>query len=117
IAWTDDDDWQHPQRLERVVAALSGEEPIAGWASGWFVDLAEARCSAYRGRERVLFNGAGFRTEVARSVGFDPRVPRGSDSSWLRGLTRGRNVAKILPGDDGFFWLCHDKNISNPARR
>jgi glycosyltransferase involved in cell wall biosynthesis len=117
VAWFDDDDWQHPRRLEHLVAAISDETPIAGWASAWFVDLAQSRCAPYRRRERVLFNGAGFRTEVARSVRFDPAVSRASDSGWLRGLTsRRQRTAKVLPGDNGFFWLCHDQNISNPAR-
>jgi glycosyltransferase involved in cell wall biosynthesis len=118
VAWFDDDDWQHPDRLTRIVAALDGGANVAGVAAGWFVDLHGERCCKYRGGNRVVFNGAGFRTEVARAVQFDIRKRRASDTGWLRTISNGqRRATSVLPGDDAFFWLCHASNISNPASR
>ena len=117
LAWFDDDDWQHPQRLERLVCALTEDIGFAGWGSAWFVDLHRRRCERYPSAQQVLFNGAGFRASLARDVRFNEAVRRGSDSQWLRALRARSARWTLLDGDDGFFWLCHDANLSNPARR
>ncbi|MGC4067365.1 MAG: glycosyltransferase family A protein [Polyangiaceae bacterium] len=38
IAWFDDDDWQHPERLERLVESLREDHVIVGSSRSWFVD-------------------------------------------------------------------------------
>ena len=48
IAWFDDDDWQHPQKLAWHVEALRTGAAYAGSASGWFVDLHRSSCEAFR---------------------------------------------------------------------
>ncbi len=118
VAWFDDDDWQHPDRLTRIVEALQAGASVAGVGGGWFVDLRAGKCAQYRARSRVLFNGAGFRGDVARATRFDERRRRASDTGWLRAIDGAhRRKTVVLPGDEAFFWLCHDTNLSNPARR
>ncbi len=46
IAWFDDDDWQHPDRLAWLVEALHDGAPYTGSSRGWFVDLARLTCAA-----------------------------------------------------------------------
>src|SRR5689334_3695599 len=54
VAWFDDDDWQHPDRLTLLMAALRGGALWAGMSSAWFVDLATRRCQFYTGYNRHL---------------------------------------------------------------
>ncbi len=46
VAWFDDDDWQHPERLTLLVDALRAGAVYAGARRGWFVDLASRCCEA-----------------------------------------------------------------------
>lgn len=117
VAWFDDDDWQHPSRLEWLVRALETGPPIVGVSSAWFIDLGAARAERFQSGGRLLFNGAGFRTDVARSAAFDPRVQRGSDTLWLRGLALRKHSARLIDPLVASMWLCHAGNISNPAER
>src|SRR5690606_27618413 len=39
IAWFDDDDWQYPERLERLVQVLGTGAVWAGGTRSWFIDL------------------------------------------------------------------------------
>jgi len=116
VAWFDDDDWQHPERLERLVAALSAGADIAGPHRSWFVDVLGSGASPHRGY-RLLFNGSGFRLTVARSARFDERIRRGSDTLWMRALRAGRHRVSRLDESILSIWLCHDGNISNPRQR
>lgn len=117
IAWFDDDDWQHPERLERLVAAIGEGHAIAGVTQSWFVDLFEGRSCHHSGRQRVLFNGAGFAANVARSVRFDERLRRASDTAWLRELRSAGHASRLLDPAILSVWLCHHGNISNPNSR
>jgi glycosyltransferase involved in cell wall biosynthesis len=52
ITWFDDDDWQHPHKLEWLVEALRDGAPYAGSTQGWFVELTTLCCTPYRGSRR-----------------------------------------------------------------
>lgn len=119
VAWFDDDDWQHPHRLAWLVAALREGAPYAGSWSGWFVDLLAARCTPYRGRaDRIVFNSAGFRRETVFPFRFREDLRRAEDTDWMRQLSRHHGAqAAILNHEDMFFWLCHEDNLCNPAKR
>jgi hypothetical protein len=118
IAWFDDDDWQHPERLERLARALAGGAALAGGTRSWFVDLHGHGCRSYDGQGAMVFNGAGFRRELAAGVSFDVGRRRASDTTWMQAITAraGTAVAKIdqVPLT---LWLCHAQNISNPRTR
>jgi len=117
LAWFDDDDWQHPERLAALAAALADGAPYAGTARGWFVDLARQTCAPYNGLSRqLIFNSAGFRRELVLPLPFPEDVRRASDSRWMQRVAAARlGRPAELPRDNLFFWLCHAANLSNPA--
>lgn len=118
IAWFDDDDWQHPERLALLVRALSGDTVIAGGRHSWFVDVAAGRAVSYRAGRGVIFNGAALSAEAARTVRFDPRRHRGSDTVWMAALAKRLRTGIRDIGDTPLsLWLCHQQNLSNPAKR
>jgi hypothetical protein len=118
ITWFDDDDWQHPEKLERLVHALRTDKPFAGSAESWFLDLRTLRCTSYRapGR-RILFNSAGFHTDAARKVAFPIQVKKASDTRWMEALQRRFGTTGEVLDQPLFFWLCHQGNLSNPASK
>jgi glycosyltransferase involved in cell wall biosynthesis len=119
IAWFDDDDWQHPDRLSLLVDALGDGAICAGTRQGWFVDLATRRAAPYRGfKGRIVFNSALFRRDAVAGIGFPETVKSASDTPWMAAImARYPAGAVTLPRQDLFFWLCHGENLSNPARR
>lgn len=119
IAWFDDDDWQHPDRLSLLVDALGNGAICAGTRQGWFVDLATRRAAPYRGfKGRIVFNSALFRRDAVAGIPFPESVKSASDTPWMAAvMARYPAGAVTLPRPDLFFWLCHGENLSNPARR
>ena len=116
ITWFDDDDWQHPRRLSILVEALGDKAVLAGPVDGWFVDLeggGARRHSAYR----PIFNGVAVRREALDGVRFDERRLRASDTAWMAALRSRRSCVPVVVPEVLCFWLCHRRNISNPARR
>ena len=88
IAWFDDDDWQHPQKLVWHVEALKNGAAYAGSASGWFVDLHRLSCAAFRAPHGLtIFNSAGFRREAVLPVAF--REGRHASQRYLLDAKRG----------------------------
>lgn len=116
VAWFDDDDWQHPQRLELLAPLLVDRTAFAGPSQSWFVDLFAERCRRYEGRSAIIFNSALFRRDLAQSVRFDENRHRASDTVWLRELAQ-RGHGERVNGPALALWLCHDSNISNPRQR
>lgn len=119
VAWFDDDDWQHPERLAVLAQALRNGGIFAASRRGWFVDLITRRCQAYLGfRGRTIFNSAGFRLEAARNTIFPENLRTGSDTPWMESLAAHHpGGAVFMERQDLFFWLCHTNNLSNPTRR
>ncbi|HVV52832.1 MAG TPA: glycosyltransferase family A protein, partial [Polyangia bacterium] len=118
VAWFDDDDWQHPQRLELLARALS-DDPRAGFAGGtrsFFVDLHADACRSYEGYGTIIFNGAGFRREAAQAVAFNEAQRRASDTGWMQALTA-RGGHRVIAPQVLTAWLSHEQNISNDRRR
>jgi glycosyltransferase involved in cell wall biosynthesis len=118
ITWFDDDDWQHPEKLTRLVAALNGGAPLAGATDGWFVDLLTERSAPHQApRGHIIFNSAGFRREAVLPFRFPPHARKASDSRWLLDLTsRYRQRMVVLRQQVLSFWLCHQDNLSNPSK-
>jgi hypothetical protein len=117
VSWFDDDDWQHPAKLSTLAGALAAGTTLAGPMQSWFVDLRRARARPHESHRNVLFNGLGVDRGVLDGVRFDERQARAVDTAWVVAVRRraqGRTVA--LPGVL-FFWTCHRRNVSNPARR
>lgn len=119
ITWFDDDDWQHPQKVSWLVERLSRGAPYAGATRGWFVDLTTRHCAPFGGpQQEIIFNSAGFRREAVKEIHFPENVLVASDTRWMQSLrTHSRGRGLVLDREDLFFWLCHEKNLSNPASR
>jgi glycosyltransferase involved in cell wall biosynthesis len=117
IAWFDDDDWQHPQKLAWHVEALRSGAAYAGSASGWFVDLHRSSCEAFKAQHGfTIFNSAAFRRDAVLPVAFREGVTRASDTYWMRNVVARCRRRAGIDRDDLFFWLSHDGNVSNSAR-
>jgi len=118
VAWFDDDDWQHPQRLQRLAEALDAGALAAGACTSWFVDLFGGGVYRHPDRRNLIFNAAGFTSATARAVRFDERVARASDAAWMNGVRAAAGPRTTALRDAVHtFWLCHDDNLSNPRGR
>lgn len=117
VTWFDDDDWQHPRKLSILVAALRDDCAIAGSRSAWFVDLRRRRARPYDSQRMVLFTGSVFRCSAFGTARFDEQKPRAADTPWLRSLLQQASSPPHVVPQIVTWWLCHDRNISNPATR
>ena len=116
IAWFDDDDWQHPERLGLTLDALGASKRAwGGTRDFWFADLVGEMVTRANGA-RPSFNSAVFRRDVALSGKFDERFARGSDTLYLREICK-RAPMWATVNTVTSFWLCHDTNISNPSAK
>ncbi|MCE7988992.1 MAG: glycosyltransferase family 2 protein [Caldilinea sp. CFX5] len=119
ITWFDDDDWQHPEKLTWLAEALQAGGVYAGTSQGWFVNLADGRVTRYQTpNHQLIFNSAGFRRTAVLPLRFPEAIPKASDSRWLQQIQqRFPTQAVSIPRKAIFFWLCHTKNLSNPATK
>ena len=114
VAWFDDDDWQHPRRLSLLVGALSCGPAIAGSTRSWFVHATGRSARRYDAKLGVIFNGLAASTTAIGDLRFDEHKRRAADTSWVRALTAGDGGVAVVP-EVLSWWLCHRRNISNPA--
>jgi len=118
VAWFDDDDWQHPERLTETASAVAAGASVAGAGAAWFVDLLGGGAYAYRASGGVIFNAAAFSLELVRTIQFDERTIVASDAGWLSAVLReARGAVHRLRATPHMFWLCHDDNLSNRRDR
>lgn len=120
LAWFDDDDWQHPARLSTLLEKLAlpttpPDTTHVGPARGWFVDLFGEGATEYHGPGLALFNGSLFVRRNVQAHRFVDRLRAAEDTCWLRSLAHGQRSLSYSQGlPPLFFWLCHDRNTSNP---
>jgi glycosyltransferase involved in cell wall biosynthesis len=117
LIWFDDDDWQHPRKASLLASALEGDGVLAGIAHSWFVELSSGRCRRHEWARGVLFNGSAARREAVVNIGFDETLERAADTAWMISVNRRSHGTAAIVSETVFFWLCHDGNVSNPARR
>jgi hypothetical protein len=106
--WFDDDDWQHPDKLS-LVAMNAKHGTIIGCLNSFFVTI-DLVVNKYCGN-RFLFNSVGFPSHAPPV--FNESKDKGSDSAWVVELME-KNENHILSNELMFFWLAHERNISNP---
>ena len=120
LAWFDDDDWQHPERLARIAAALCSGALIAGAPHTWLLDLFGKRCRRHlEPSDSLLFNAAGYASDLARSR---PSIERvlgpGSETDWSHWFQReAAERLALLSGPPLTALLCHSSNILNRPSR
>lgn len=116
VAWFDDDDWQHPRRLSLLAGALSSGSAVAGSTTSWFVHATKRAARRYDAQLGIIFNGLAATTAAIGELRFDERKRRAADTSWVRALTADGGGVAVLP-EVLSWWLCHRRNISNPAAK
>jgi hypothetical protein len=120
LAWFDDDDWQHPERLARLATAIGSGALIAGAPHTWFVDLFSARCRPHVEPGKLfLFNAAGYSSDLACSP---PSIERmlgpGSETDWTAWVQhQAAERAALLSGPPLTALLCHSSNTLNQSSR
>lgn len=123
LVWFDDDDWQHPQRIEWLVEAMEQtSEPWAGWDRGYCYDL--MRDGAFGLRQGVkkasrVINGATiYRTDAVRDVPYREDVKMASDGLWIASLMEKHSTFGYRLIDDRVhaIWMRHDGNTCPTLR-
>jgi hypothetical protein len=66
--------------------------------------------------QHLIFNSIGVRAAAAMAVPFDEAMIRASDTAWLTELRRTGGTAAAIT-EILSVWLCHRRNLSNPASR
>jgi glycosyltransferase involved in cell wall biosynthesis len=118
FAWFDDDDWSHPERLERCVRLLEAcpELVAAGGSKAYKIDARTLASYSYRtGVDPIIFNGAVYRTSHWQGIKFNEALAVAEDTDW-----QSRGLRKQAWGTiDGVLssWFCHSSNIANHASR
>lgn len=106
--WFDDDDWQHPEKLQ-ILKSNVKYNCMVGCSISFFVSA--NKVDIYSGK-RLLFNSAGFYRSF-KTPKFNEEMDKASDYSWLKKMPEDRVIVpEIL-----FFWISHKRNISNPEKR
>jgi hypothetical protein len=119
VAWFDDDDWQHPKRLSRLVPLLREYATklgasFIGPSHSYFLDVRGHRSARYHMVRYAIFNGAVFYRDMVRHAAFPEDVLRTEDTRWISTLLRRRQGAAILDEHPSLFlWLCHSVNVTN----
>jgi len=113
ISWFDDDDWQHPQRLESAQRVLVDDTAVRVSNPILFYNLLTGQCSEYDSPHHPHFPGFDF--VLSENVPlFDESKKRASDDAWVKAMiSGGAAIAKTAQ----VMCLCHTKNISNPVER
>jgi len=119
FTWIDDDDWQHPERIEWLLEAIRAEGALwAGWGRGYLLKLPERRGAELRAHPPRVINGAAlYRTEECRRVAYDGQ-PSSSDARWLRRLAAFHGTTGHVMLDDRLhsIWMRHETNTSRGLR-
>ncbi|MEN8130204.1 MAG: glycosyltransferase family A protein [Pseudomonadota bacterium] len=118
ITWFDDDDWQHPLKIERLLPNLNKSTVYAGTKSGWFLDLFAEQCAKYRGTgRRIVFNSGIYLKSAIDLVKFPNNKQKASDTVWLQTIKSRYGDPYVIADEHLFFWISHSENLSNPAGR
>lgn len=119
LAWFDDDDWQHPERLERIAGALASGALMAGVGYLWLIDLIRGTCYRHLEPNGLLaFNAAGYAREHAAPAAAMLAAGSGVETDWSYWLQcRAGAKAALLSGPAQTALLCHTDNQANVPSR
>lgn len=116
IAWMDDDDWSHPERLEHCVSEMQRTgASIVGHRLSYIVNAKTNRAIRWDSPEPVIFNGALYRMGAV-PTGFAPHLMSGEDTEWQLRVFAGNPPVWITPKLLSA-WMSHEQNITNRASR
>ena len=115
ISWFDDDDWQDPFQLGRVLLLVNDNEfDAVGSRTALMYSTLTGKCSYYESRyEPIIFNSAVYRKNAVPTT-FNEGLATGEDTDWqLRFFETKPNF--ITLGEPMHAWLCHTKNVTNKS--
>lgn len=113
VAWFDDDDWSHPDRIRRAMDWVIMGAGAVGNLSSWLVNatLKDPCACLYPGYGYVIFNGAVFdRQKMPRAF---QRSSSGEDVQWVK--TGSERAPHVSIPELQHVWLCHSQNVVNRA--
>lgn len=118
IAWHDDDDWFHPDRVSLCLEAMEQEDiDLCGPEGAYWIDLND-RSAVYYYHSVSPFPVSGGVLFHRRCVERHPmrgELNRGSDTAWMMALCSDPAFkVKKLPRRDLFVAVSHGRNASNP---
>lgn len=119
IAWFDDDDWQHPDRLSLLLPLLREYAEklgvsFIGPSRSFFFDLHRSLCRPFQWNDYAIFNGSAYLTTAVKGVPFSENLVRTEDTRWIRDILRARRGAALDSDCPMLFaWLTHDANVTN----
>lgn len=115
VTWFDDDDWQHPQKLENAwrFSDYGGIDAVGSRTALMYSTLT-GKCSYYESRyEPIIFNSATYLKSAVPPT-FNEALVTGEDTDWqLRFYASHPNFVTL--GEPQHAWLCHTKNITNKS--
>ena len=125
IAFADDDDWEHPHRLEILASLYNPMFEVVGSQNGYFVDIETGRFICAHRTGGPHFNGAMYSLEIARQtlpVQWGGRDDAGNVIKEAEDVyfmvqceMRAKGVGMIrFPLH---FWGCHTYNMCNKSGR
>lgn len=113
VAWFDDDDWYHPERLDVLSRLITDDTPIAGPKLAWFVNLFTLQAKRFVQRKGVLNSGLVAQKQVLLDLPYDESQDKGSDLDWLVAARQRYRIAETFEVPS--FFLCHNQNAGNTA--
>lgn len=116
VTWFDDDDWQHPEKVDSNYFYTDGwDDPAAvGTRHALMYSTLTGKCAPYTSRyEPIIFNSAVYRKSEVPAE-FDEVCVTGEDTEWQERFFQQRPTFITL-GEPMHAWLCHEKNITNKS--
>lgn len=117
ITWFDDDDWQHPAKLEIAMRAMRQAGSLlsaTGARHAYMYSVESGRASLYESTyEPIIFNSAVYRKNSVPQ-NFDSTKITGEDTEWCERWLKMR-PSYVTLGEPTHAWLCHGRNIVNKA--
>jgi len=113
VTWFDDDDWQSPEKLQKV-RSLSGGADAVGTRHAYMYSTVSGQAALYESTyEPIIFNSAVYRKNSVPQ-NFDPTRITAEDTEWHERWLKTR-PSYVTLGEPMHAWLCHEKNVTNRA--
>jgi hypothetical protein len=115
VTWFDDDDWQHPYKLENAWRFSDYDDIDAvGSRTALMYSTLTGKCSYYESRyEPIIFNSATYLKSAVPPT-FNEALLTGEDTDWHERFFRSHPNFVTL-GEPQHAWLCHTRNITNKS--
>lgn len=116
VHW-DDDDWQHPERLERIVDDLKDHD-ASHTTNVLAFDVLSGRGFCWPGHSMMACGSSlAYRRELVERFPWNTDLPRGGDTEWVNRVRHaGVHIHNSGRGDD-FIYVLHHRNVTPTIAR